>query len=89
MWPVFSGQKIRAQSKPNFGLVELAQWVGLKLLALFMGEMELRDKREMQGKEFLERNGEYYGGILKNKYIKNMLILELTYSNENKINIFL
>ena len=33
-------------------------------------------------------NGEDYGGILKNKYIKNMLILELTYSNENKINIF-
>ena len=25
---------------------------------------------------------------MKNKYIKNMLILELTYSNENKINIF-
>ena len=28
------------------------------------------------------------GGVLKNKYIKNMLILELTYSNENKINDF-
>ena len=33
-------------------------------------------------------NGEDYGGILKNKHITNMLILELTYSNENKINIF-
>ena len=38
---------------------------------------------------FSKRNGEDYGGVLKNKYIKNILILELTYSNENKINNFL
>ena len=52
MWHIFSSQKIRAQSGPNFELVELAQRVGLKLLAVFMGEMELRDKERRRGRSF-------------------------------------